>query len=249
MRNVQNFEEEKFYLGQESDYLRVYDIISKMPNFILYETKKENYQDYFYDTPNKFLKRNRATVRLRKEENRQTLSIKYTSSNALMEEKVREAYFDMPMDTDLLNCREAMLFLSNKINDIYAQRLDIDTVRVLRDLKVYLVIYTERTIHKLKNNKELKINVKFDKCYYQSKFNKGSDDVVKFELENYPDTLNRKIFDDFIGNVNRKVYFVHDNESKFEAGSRILNYDRFNTKLAEENVEEEEKDKQEKNKS
>ncbi len=246
MRNIQNFEEEKFYLTDERDFTRVYDIISKMPNFVLYETKEEKYQDYFYDTKDEFLKKNRATVRVRKEKDRQTLSIKYTSSNALMEEKVREAYFDLPVELDLLNCRDAMLFLSNKINDIYAQRLDIDVVRVLRDLRVYLVIHTNRTIYRLKNNKDLKINVKFDSCLYQTKFNNGKDEIVKFEMENYPDTLNTKIFEDFIDNVNRKVYFVHDNESKFMAGSRILKYDRFNTKLVEE--EETEENKEEENK-
>jgi len=59
-------------------------------------------------------------------------------------------------------------------------------------------------------------------------------------LNNYPDTVNLDTFTRFINNINKKVFFVHDNESKFTAGSRILNYDRFNKKEVEEEDEDEE---------
>ena len=234
MRNVLNLEEEKFYLTEEQQFDRVYDIISKMPNFVLYSKIETKYVDYFYDTEDEFLKQNRASVRVRKYKNKQVLSIKYISSNALKEEKVREAYLDMPLGVDLLDNREAILFLSNKINDIYAKRLDVDSVRKMRDLKVYLVIYTDRETYKVKNNLDLKISIHFDRLDYSSKFTKGADNCVKFVLNNYPDTVNMDTFKRFINNVNKKVFFINDNESKFEAGRRILKDDRFKTKKVEE---------------
>lgn len=237
MRNIQNLEEEKYYLADESQYNRVYDIISLMPNFILYANANVLYEDLFFDTKDKFLQQNRATVRVRSYNDRKVLSIKYISSNALQEEKVREAYLELDKNADITTNREAQLFLSNKINDIYARRLDIDIIRKMRDLKPYLAIYTNRTIYELKNNMDLKISVYFDRCEYKSKFTSGGDNVVKFVLKNYPDTVNLDVFNRFIKNVNSKVYFVNDNESKFEAGSRILNYDRFNKKPKEEEVE------------
>lgn len=242
MRNIQNLEEEKFYLTEENQFNRIYDIISRMPNFILYDQNSMMYEDLFYDTKDEFLKQNRATIRLRRYIDRQVLSIKYISSNALQEEKVREAYMDLPVDADITTHREAQLFLSNKINDIYARRLDIDTVRKMRDLKPYLAIYTTRKIFELKNNLDLKILVYFDKCEYKSKFSSGNDNLVKFVLNNYPDTVNLDVFNRFIKNVNSKVYFVNDNESKFEAGARILNYDRFNKKAKEKEEGEENKE-------
>lgn len=237
MRNVQGFEEEKFYLAEESDYKKIYDIIARMPNFVLSNETEVDYVDYFFDTPDKFLQQNRATVRVRKLQDKQILSIKYVSSNALQQEKVREAYFDMPVDANLANFREAHLFLSNKINDIYAKYLDIDIVRKMRDLKVYLVIYTNRTIYELKNNRETKISVCFDRLEYQSKFLNGEDSVVKFILDNYPDKMNLEIFHHFIKEINKRVYIINDNESKFEAGNRIFNYDRFNKKQVEDDEE------------
>lgn len=239
MRNILNLEEEKFYLSNEDEFDRVHEIISRMPNFIMYETTNTNYTDYFYDTPDNFLKQNRATVRVRKYSDKQVLSIKYISSNALKEEKEREAYMDMPADVNVTEYREAILFLSNKINDIYAKRLDIDTVRKMRDLKVYLVIYTDRETFELKNNIDLKISVHFDRLNYASKFTSGKDNVIKFVLNNYPDTVNLDTFKRFISNINKKVYFINDNESKFTAGSRILNYDRFKKKGESEEEEEE----------
>lgn len=245
MRNIQNLEEEKFYLTEENQFNRVYDIISLMPNFILYSQDHILYEDLFFDTKDEFLKQNRATVRLRTYDDKKVLSIKYISSNALQEEKVREAYLDLPKDADITKNREAQLFLSNKINDIYARRLDIDTVRKMRDLKPYLAIYTNRTIYELKNNMDSKISIYFDRCEYKSKFTSDRDYVLKFVLKNYPDTVNLDVFKRFIKNVNSKVYFVNDNESKFEAGARILNYDRFNKKpkeIEEESEEENKKD-------
>jgi len=242
MRNILNLEEEKYYLTEETQFNRIYDIISRMPNFILYSKSSINYTDYFYDTEDEFLKQNRATVRVRKYPDKKVLSIKYISSNALKEEREREAYMDMPVNAEVNEYREAILFLSNKINDIYAKRLDVDTVRKMRDLKVYLVIYTNRETFELKNNVDLKISVHFDKLNYSAKFTKGEDNVVKFVLNNYPDTVNLDTFKRFISNINKKVYFINDNESKFEAGKRILNYDRFNKKPKEE-IEEKEEDK------
>ena len=154
MRNILNLEEEKFYLTSDDQFDRIHEIISRMPNFILYENTETLYTDYFYDTEDEFLKQNRATVRVRKYSDKKVLSIKYVSSNALKEEREREAYMDMPVDAQVNEYREALLFLSNKINDIYAKRLDIDTVRKMRDLKVYLVIYTDRETYELKNNVE-----------------------------------------------------------------------------------------------
>ncbi|MGN1208427.1 MAG: CYTH domain-containing protein, partial [Christensenellales bacterium] len=198
MRNIQGLEEEKFYLSDDDEYKKVYDIISHMPNFVLSSETEDFYEDYFYDTKDKFLEQNRASVRVRKLADKQILSIKYVSSNALQEERVREAYLDMPLDADLPSYREAQLFLSNKINDIYAHYLDIDLVRKMRELKVYLVIYTDRTIYDLKNNRETRILVNFDRLTYQSKFIESTDNTIKFVLCNYPDKLNMETFQHFI---------------------------------------------------
>lgn len=244
MRNFLNLEEEKYILSEESQFDRVYDIISRMPNFVMYDKSDIKYIDYFYDTPDKFLKQNRASVRVRKYPDKQVLSIKYVSSNVLMEEKVRESYMDMPVDADVTQYREAALFLSNKINDIYSNHLEIDTVRKMRELKVYLVVYTDRETYELKNNLDLKITVHFDRCNYQSKFTKDSENMIKFILNNYPDTVNLDTFKRFISNINSKVYFINDNESKFDSAVRILNYDRFKTKIEDDEEEDEEEEEE-----
>jgi len=246
MRNVQGLEEEKFYLTDSNDFDKIHDIISRMPSYILYKTQYEAYTDYFYDTKDKFLEQNHASVRVRIYPDRQVLSIKYISSNALKEEKVREAYLDLPIDAVITSNREAQLFLSTKINDIYSRRLEIDTVRKMRDLEVFLVVYTERTTMELKNNEDFKITVNFDRCDYQSKFNNGHDDIVKIILQNYPDSLNLAQFKSFINEINKRVYFINDNESKFESAKRILNYGRFKQKPIDEEDEDEEKDEEDK---
>ena len=246
MRNSLGLEEEKFYLTSSSDFDKIENIINRMPNYMIYKTTDIVYTDYFYDTKDKFLEENRASVRVRIFEDKKVLTIKYISSNALKEEKVREASLEMPIDADITTYRQAQLFLSTKINDIYARRLDIDIIRKIRDFEVYLVIYTERTCLELKNNEELKINVNFDSCDYESKFTSGHDDIVKIILQNYPDKLNLVQFGNFIKEINKRVYFINDNESKFESAKRILNYDRF-TKVASEDDEDEEDNTKEDN--
>ena len=182
---------------------------------------------------------------VRKFEDKQVLSIKYISSNALKQEKVREAYLDMPLEADVTTYRQALLFLSTKINDIYARNLEIDLVRKMRDLKVYLVIYTERTTYELKNNEELKIVVNFDRCDYDAKFTKAHDDIVKIILQNYPDKFSLIQFNNFINEINKRVYFINDNESKFESAKRILNYDRFMKKVKDDEDEDEDDEEDE----
>lgn len=249
MRNYNNREEEKFYIVEETQFKRIYDIISKMPNFVMYNSYEEKYNDYFYDTKDKFLETNRASCRIRKLSDADLLSIKYVSSNAYQEEKERESYIELPKNTVLTQNKKALLFLSNKVNDVYSNRIQIDTVRKFRELEIYMVICTLRNVYQLKNNEDLKINVKFDRCLYQSKFASQTDLIVKIELENYPDSVNLDTFNRFLRELRKKVVLIPDNESKFTAGKRVFNLNRFNKKpVKEEDLEETKNKKMAKNK-
>ena len=243
MKNYFGNEEEKYYITEEAQYRRIYEIISNMPNFVLSESYDTTYRDVFYDTKDKFLEINRASCRVRLLGNADLLSIKYISSNPYTEAKEREGYLDLPKNTDIANNKQALMFLSTKLNDVYSSRIDMDIMRKLRDVKPYLVIDTKRTVHILKNNEDLQIAIKFDRLTYQSKFLSQNDLVVKIELLNYPDSVNLDTYNRFIKELRKKAILIPDNESKFEAGKRIFNLDRFNKKPKKEEENEEEKKK------
>lgn len=237
MKNVYGYEEEKYYLVDEAQFNRIYEIISNMPNFVIYNTYETSYMDYFYDTPDMFLEQNRASCRVRRLEDVDLLSLKYLSYNVFKEEKIREHYMELPLNTTLNQNKQALLFLSNQINDVYSNRLEIDTVRKFRDLKVFMVVDTLRKVYQLKNNEDLKINVKFDHCLYQTKFVDQKDIMIKIELENYPDSVNMETFQRFIKVIRQKVGIIPDDESKYTAAKRVFKIDRFNKKPKEETLE------------
>lgn len=234
MKNMNGYEEEKYYLVDEAQFNRIYEIISNMPNFVIYDSYETSYMDYFYDTPDMFLEQNGASCRVRRLDDVDLLSLKYLSYNVFKEEKVREHYMELPLNTNLAQHKQALLFLSNQINDVYSNRLEIDTFRKFRDLKVFMAIHTIRKVYQLKNNEDLKINVKFDHCLYQTKFVDQKDIMAKIELLNYPDSVNMETFQRFVKVIRQKVGIIPDNESKYTAAKRAFKIDRFNKKPKEE---------------
>src|SRR5574344_1049510 len=122
--------DESYYLTNELMFLRVKEIMSFMKSFQVGEINEYEFEDVYYETPSYFLKEIGATVRIRKMPKLQTLSI---LCNQL--DQTREFEIEMDYGSKITDKDDYIIFLEDKIQDIYTHQLDVDVIRVLHDLK------------------------------------------------------------------------------------------------------------------
>src|SRR5574344_1925532 len=152
-----------YYIHPE-DIPRLKELIKLMPN---YDTKSESdfvIVDYFYETPEKLLEQLNSSIRVRVAEEKQTLSIVCTNN------EVRHEYeMEMKVGEKIQDKNEYILFLEDKLQDIYTHRIDIDIARILKDLKVFLYITTNRHQIQIINNTGYSGLVNIDTVLFSTK--------------------------------------------------------------------------------
>lgn len=207
-----------YYLTNSELFARIREIMGLMPNFAVGETKKVEYTDTFYETSDYFLKQLGAFVRIRKTAEKQTLSIVCNNLGVSREFEMEMAYNSKLTDKD-----EYILFLEDKIQDIYTHKIDVDVIRVLHHLKPFLIMTTNRTIYEILTSTDFKAEVDFDKTYIETKRNKDMINVVKFKNKCFISQKNEETFNRFVKEFEKRLIMIPMNEKKLDAGLRVVN--------------------------
>ncbi|MBQ0017087.1 MAG: CYTH domain-containing protein, partial [Clostridiales bacterium] len=206
-----------YYLIGESDFGKVRQVMSLMPSFQVGNISSYEYTDAYFETPEYFLREINATVRVRKEPTKQTLSI---VCNNLGER--REFETEMKLGDDITDDDKYLLFLEDKIQSIYTHKLDVDVIRVLHHLKPFLTFTTNRKVHEILDNREFKAEVDFDTTYFHTKRN----DEVKYIIEIKPRCFltqeNEASFERFVREIEKRVVMIPMGEKKLDAGMRVF---------------------------
>ena len=132
---MENFDSSKpiqrTYYVHAKDLSRLDELIRLMPNYDTKSRRTFEIVDYFFETPEKLLEQLDASIRMRVCEDKQTLSIVCKNDG-----KRREFETDMNLGDKIQDKNEYILFLEDKLQDIYTHKIDADIARMLKSLKV-----------------------------------------------------------------------------------------------------------------
>ena len=220
MINIGKDIEKTYYLQSSDDFYRIFDIINLMPSFAIAKTYETEHFDYYFETPDYFLKNLDASIRVRKypDKKEQILSIVCKNLGTKREFVLNMEYGDEIADKD-----DYLFFLEDKLQDIYLHRFEFDVIRILKTLKKFVVIENKRKVHEIINNQGFKANVFFDNVTYVSKRNKNHDAILEIKLDCWKNEDNMFFFEKFVKEVEHKVIMIPMNEKKYDAALRSFN--------------------------
>lgn len=218
--DVKKLVQRTYYMHSEKDFAHAEEIVRLMPNYATKSTKTYQIVDYFFETPEKLLEQIDASIRIRVAENRQTLSIVCKSDGVR-----REFETEMQMGEKIQDKNAYILFLEDKIQDIYTHKIDVDVARMLKNLRVFLAIVTDRKQLEVINNQGFCALVNIDHVEFQTKRQKIKDNVFEIKLNSVADVANKTAFSRLCKAVEQKVLITPMDETKFDAGKRISKYE------------------------
>lgn len=212
--------DKSFYLTSETQFARISEIMNLMPAFQVGETKEYSFTDTYFETPDYFLKQLDATIRIRKTPEKQILSIVCNELGTRREFELEMAYGAKITDQD-----EYILFLEDKIQDIYTHKIDVDVIRILHSLRPFLVMTTNRKAHEVLNSREFRAEVDFDRTKIETKRNTDYIYVAEFKNRCFLSTENEQTFERFVKEFQRRLVLIPMDEKKLDAGMRIVKRD------------------------
>ena len=207
-----------YYLTSENDFARANEILNLMPNFQVGDILEYEYTDSYFETPEYFLKELGATIRIRKTPEKQTLSIVCNNLGV-----AREFEMDMEYNSKITDSDEYILFLEDKIQDIYTHKIDVDVIRVLHHLKPFLEMVTHRKAHQIITSTDFRAEVDFDRTYIYTKRNKDQINVIEFKNKCFLSQQNEETFNRFVKEFEKRIVLIPMGEKKLAAGMRVFN--------------------------
>ena len=217
---IQRKMQKTYYLQKPEDFARIQQIVSLMPSYATKSTENYEIVDYFYETPERLMEQLDASIRMRVMPNKKTLSIICKNDGIK-----REFEIEMEPDDEIVTGDKYILFLEDKLQDIYTHRIDIDIVRILKTLRVFLVITTNRSQWEVINNTGYSCFVNFDKVMFKTKRHKVFDNVLEIKMNCVEDVANKTAFNRFVTDIEQRVMIVPMDETKYDAGKRIFGYE------------------------
>lgn len=235
--NVQKVIQKTYYIhAKDLPYLD--EVIRLMPNYATKSTTNIVIVDQFFETPEKLLSQLDASIRIRTVGQKQTLSIVCKNDGVRREFETEMHFGDKIQDKN-----EYILFLEDKLQDIYTHRIDIDIARMLKNLKAFLYITTERRqleiinnsgsmIDKSNNNntlinidndiKKFSTLINIDNVMFSTKRHNVPDNVLEIKLNCVNDVANKTAFDRLVFTLEQKISLTPMDETKFDAGKRVF---------------------------
>lgn len=209
-----------YYLHSANDFSHILQIVNLMPSYDVNEVKNFEIVDYFYETPERLMHQLDASIRIRVVGDKQTLSIVCKNDGIR-----REFETEMELGDTIQTKNKYILFLEDKLQDMYTHKIDIDVARMLKNVKVFLCITTSRTQMKIINNTGFAGIVNLDKVVFKTKRHKVFDNVLEIKMDCLEDVANKTAFTRFATDIEQRVLITPMDETKFEAGKRIFGYE------------------------
>ena len=136
--------EKKYNLDKHTYFEDVQRVVSLMGSFGVYKITSTYHEDYYFDTADRVLKSFNASVRLREEPVGKTVSIKNVSYQENDEHEIKTIVHEYEKkvgnDCTIVNDEDAMIFIEDKLRDIYAHHVDLDILRKLKELKPNVMV-------------------------------------------------------------------------------------------------------------
>lgn len=218
--DIQKITQRTYYLHSANDFARIEQIVNLMPNYGVSEMRQFEIVDYFYETPELLMNQLDASIRIRVMNNTQTLSIVCKNDGVR-----REFETEMELGDEIQSKNAYILFLEDKLQDMYTHKIDIDIARMLKNIKVFLCIMTNRTQMNIINNSGFAGIVNLDRVVFKTKRQNVKDSILEVKMNCLEDVGNKTAFKRFVTDIEQRVLITPMDETKFEAGKRIFNYE------------------------
>lgn len=209
---------QKTYYIHSNEISRLEELIRLMPNYATVKTSNLTIVDYFYETPDRLLEQLDASIRVRVCGDRQILSI-VCKNNGERREFETEMHYGDKIEKNYI------LFLEDKLQDIYINRIDADIARMLKSLKIFMHITTDRKQLEIINNSGFKGLVNIDYCLFTTKRHNVPDNILEIKMDCVNDVANKTAFDRLIFSLEQKLTLVPMDETKYEAGKRVFRFE------------------------
>ena len=211
---------QRTYYVDSKDLARLDELIRLMPNMATKSSKHISIVDYFYETPDKLLQTLDASIRVRVIDDKQILSIVCKINGVSREFETEMHYGDKIQDKN-----EYILFLEDKLQDLYTHRIDADIARMLKGLKVFMFITTSRYQLEIFNNTGFKGIINFDSVMFSTKRYQIPEYILEIKQNCLNNIENKTAYERFCYELEQKVKLTNMGETKFEIGKRIFNYE------------------------
>lgn len=209
---------QKTYYIHAEDLPRLEELIRLMPNYATVNTTNMTIVDYFYETPDFLMEQLDASIRVRVCGEKQTLSIVCKNDG-----QRREFETEMNYEDKIEN--NYILFLEDKIQDIYINKIDADIARMLKSLKIFMHVTTQRKQLEIINNSGFKGIVNIDYCLFSTKRHNVPEHILEIKLTSVNDIANKTAFDRFVYSLEQKLSLVPMDETKYEACKRVFKFE------------------------
>ena len=231
--------EKKFILDQKTSFEDVMSAVQMMGSFGIYKTENNYHLDYYYDTPDNILNSLNASIRLRDAEEGNVVSINYKTyiENENSEEKteiVKEFYKKVDKTCNIVNDDDTLMFLENKLRDIYAHHVDLDLLRKLKQLRPELIIRTDRITQSIKNNDKFSCTISYDETQYKTKRQYDFDKIIEIKLTCPPTDDNLFYYERFLKELRSRVVIIPMTNTKYDVGVRVSHYQKGKKQVDEE---------------
>lgn len=233
--------EKRFYFDSKIKFEDIRRVISLMARFGVSKTTKTIHTDYYYETDDHFFAGFNASVRMRKSLSSKSIAIHYekTFEDELGEHKVtREYERPVPEDSNLVNDEDAILFLEDKIREVYTHHVDMQVTRKIKEAKVFMVIQTERLTDYVKNNNNFTCKICYDDITFKTKRSLETAKCIEVKLTCVPTEDNLEFFERFLKELRNRVVLYEMKETKYNLGLRVTKFKKENRKQLEEELEE-----------
>lgn len=210
-----------YYVQRQKDFNHLEELMMLMPSFSTNQRGTEDFLDTYYETEDMFLKTMGITVRLRTYKTKQILSVKYSDEVLAKQDNIyKNPINEKEIDAGIpILDQSNLVFIEAKINLIYSNKLKIDILRKLRQMRAIYTIKTKRTILEVAHNTGFRANIFFDAVHYNNSLTLTTyaDLILKINMIS-PDTdFNKQLLHSFIAELRRKMILVPMVENKYEA--------------------------------
>jgi hypothetical protein len=216
-----------YYVQKKKDFDRLHEIMHLLPSYALYEKGKEEFTDIYLETSDDFLKNMGVTVRLRRFKDKQVVSVKYNEKIVKTKETIRKSVYEQVLESsESVFSHENLLFIEDKLNVIFGGKLQIDILYKLRQLQEVYLVKTLRKSFEAVHNSGFRADIFFDEVVYVNKLKTidYKDLILQVRMTSLSTDLNKKLFENYINELRKKIVLVPMKESKYEAA--VL-YTRF----------------------
>lgn len=224
---------DEFVIPNSVSIFRVQEVLAYMPGFTEKSRSNETIIDVYYETPDKLLESLGASVMVRTNGNKKFIHVVYKYFKSR-----KEFVKEIAPDEDPLKNDDNLIFIEDKLQELYTHKIDADVIRLLTHLKPMFKCKIYRTTTTYINYSGLTINVTIDSVEYYSKRNSFQEKYMKVVLGGFPGKDEKFVYNRFMRELTGKVILIEEKVDMYQKGKQVMVF--TNEKIKKTDLEQEE---------